>query len=203
IRQRLQKRIKDEIHAKVLGQAESRLAQCVGFGPRGLRQGKIGCALLFRFLLRRNLNNGSDEAANLACAVSHRKAMGPDPAHFTVGPDDAEPLIELLVLSCFLKFCKYMDAVVGVNDLRIRRWVLHQRLAGTPGDCLVGWVDVKSFLAVSIDHPEDFLNVAGHLLELAFGPLEDAGRVALVPAQLKKYLGQEKTKNAKSRCQGD
>ncbi len=56
-----------------------------------------------------------------------------------------------------------MDTVVGVDDFFIRRWVLDQRLARTPGDGLVGLVDVKSLLALGIDHPESFVQIDSRL----------------------------------------
>lgn len=129
--------------------------------------------------------------------------MRPDPAHFAAGPYDPEPLIKLSVLCCFVEFSKHVSTVVGVDDFFIRRGILHQRLARTPGDGLIGLVDVKSLLALGIDHPEDFLDIAGHLLEFMRCRFEDAGRVALVTPQLEQHFSQKKAEKTKSRCHGD
>jgi hypothetical protein len=100
-------------------------------------------------------------------------------------------------------FRKHVNTVVGVNDFFVRRGILHQRLARTPADGLIGLVDVKSFLALGIDHPEDLLDIARHLVEFMLCRLDDACRVALVPAQLEQHFSQKKAEKTKGRCHGD
>src|ERR1700730_8426322 len=59
-------------------------------------------------------------------------------------------------------------------------------------------VDVKSFLTVGIDHPENFLDIARHLVEFMLCRLQDGGRLALITAQLEKHLSQKKAEDTKS-----
>ncbi|MFZ0297959.1 MAG: hypothetical protein WAM13_06370 [Candidatus Sulfotelmatobacter sp.] len=194
----MKKRFKNEVHPEILRQTKGRFAQGFGFSPRGLGQGKIGCHLFFCFLLGSNLKDSADQAANLPFRIAHRETARPHPAHLAAWPDDPKSFIKLPVLGRFVELPKYVDTIVRVDDVFIRRWILHQRPARAPSDGLISLVDIKGFLTAGIDHPEDFLDIAGHLLEFMFCRLEDTGSVALVTAQLEQHLGQKKTENAKS-----
>src|SRR4029077_11391520 len=145
---------------------------------RGLGQGKIGCDLFFCFLLGGNLKDGANEAANLALRIAHRETAPPDPAHLAAWPYDPDPLVEMSVLGRFSELPEHMDTIIGVDEVFIRRWILHQRPARASSDGLICLVDIKSFPTVGVDHPENFLNVAGHLLEFMLCRLEDVGRIA-------------------------
>jgi hypothetical protein len=61
-----------------------------------------------------------------------------------------------------------VGAIFRMNEFLVRFWIVRQRLAGSTGDRLVGFVCVQNFLAFRVDHPEDLLDIRRHLLEPRF-----------------------------------
>src|SRR6266478_2919024 len=128
---------------------------------------------------------GSDEPANRAAGIPYWKSPHPDPAHLTAGPYDPEPLVELPGLRGLFEFAENASTIFRMDRLFIRRWVLFQALAGASGYGFIGAVDVESLLGGCINHPEDFLNIVRHLLELVFRCQESAGCLAMLLVETK------------------
>jgi hypothetical protein len=95
--------------------------------------------------------------------------MHRDPAHFAARAHNPKSFIEVPCLRSFSKLCQHMNAVFGVDEFFVRRRIVQQTLARTPGDRFIGFGDVKGLFGFGVNHPEDFLNVVRHLLEPFFG----------------------------------
>ena len=61
------------------------------------------------------------------------------------------------------KLCKDEFPITRMNQVGVKKRVLLDTLKGPPGDRLVGPVDLDDFLGGRIHHPNDFVNVVGHL----------------------------------------
>jgi len=80
--------------------------------------------------------------------------------------EDAEPLIELASPGSLFKLGQHSRPALGVNELSVRSWIVHQGLARASGDHLVGFVDVDSAPGLRVNCPEDFPDIARHLPKL-------------------------------------
>src|SRR5690242_16554855 len=107
-----------------------------------------------------------------------------------------------------------MHTVFRVNDLRAGGRIAFQRLARPPSNGLVSRADVKEPQVLCVQHPEDLLNVAGHLAKtllaltksrfraLSFGNVAQndqvpAGKIAGVRSVLDEYWRIRLAKNAR------
>ena len=124
--------------------------------------------MIFCLFLGGDFLCGPHEPANPARMVSNREPMHLDPSLFAKRTDDAESFVEQPGLSGFLKFSEHVRAVFRVDEFFVGSWIVKQRLARASGDRLVGFVHVEGPLGFRVNHPEDFPNVARHLLESLF-----------------------------------
>src|ERR1700722_3260850 len=125
--------------------------------------------LLLRLLLRRDLLSRPDKAVDFAGSITYRKPVHRDPTHFAAGSYDPKSFIKVSRLRSFSKLRQNMNAVFGMDQFFVGRWIFEQTFARTPGDRLISFGDVKGLLGLRVNHPEDFLNVVCHLLKSFFG----------------------------------
>src|SRR6266404_8810912 len=104
-------------------------------------------------------------AESSAVAIPHRKTVSPHPANLSVGPDDAEFLVEMSGLGGLFELREHVDAVLGIYQFGVRGWMSHEALNRTTGDGFVCETDLKNFLGRSVQEPEDLLDVVRHLLQ--------------------------------------
>src|ERR1700678_2294101 len=117
------------------------------------------------------------------------KAANPNPANLTLRPDDTKPSFEVAALRRLLKLSEHVSSVLGMDCLLIRGGFLNQGLTGAAGDRFVGGIDIGSCPRLGVDHPEDFLNVVGHLMKLLLPVFEDGSYLAFPPAHLADHVG--------------
>jgi hypothetical protein len=79
-----------------------------------------------------------------------------------------------------------------VDKVFVRIWILLQAPAGIASYRFVGLVNIENFLGFGIQHPEDFLNITGHLPEplIAF---------RMFPARTEQEPGVKEDHDAQSR----
>ena len=164
----MEESVQNVVHTEVLREGESGLSECIGFGPRGLRQREMSGHLFLGGFPCCDVLGRSDESANLALRVPDWETVNPHPADRMVGSDDSELLIELSGMGCLFKSSQNADTIFGVKEFLIRRGVFAERVTRAAGDRLKRLVDVDDFFCVRIEHPEDLLDVCGHLLESFF-----------------------------------
>ena len=78
-----------------------------------------------------------------------------------------------------------------MDDLFVGRRVFEQRLAGASGDGFVRRIDKGRFFRLCIDHPEDFLDVVGHLVEFLLAVFKDGLCLPLGPVYLADNAGRQ------------
>ena len=125
------------------------------------------------------------------------KAADPDPAKFTTWPDDTKSFVEVSGLGRLFNLCQHVSSIVPMNDLLIRGRFFDQGLAGAASDGFVFRVDEGGFLGLGVDHPEDFLDVVGHLVEFLLPVFKDSPCLAFGPVHGRKTPASKRAKTNK------
>src|ERR1700757_5182492 len=77
-------------------------------------------------------------------------ALDPHPAHSAVSTNDAEFLIEVSCMDGVFEFRQYTNAVGGMNEVFVRRWVSFDAFKRPPGECLIGAIDREHLFGRSV-----------------------------------------------------
>ena len=93
-------------------------------------------------------------------------------------------------LAKVLKFGKDANPIFWIDQFRYEDGLSCRLSTAVPGNCCIGRVDVCELLRVCVHHPEDFLNVVGHVLEafLASSEGNDSACVRSVTSQRIKHM---------------
>jgi len=162
---RLQQGVENVVHAEILGESKSRLAEGIGFGRGRFREGQVSCHLFFGRFSRRNILRGSHQPAHESGCVPHREAVNRHPAHRAIGPDNPKFFVDLAGRRRLRETRQDANFVLGVKQLLIGRGIISKRIRGPSGDDLEGRVDGDDVLRAGVDHPENLLDVVRHLPE--------------------------------------
>src|ERR1700733_13972565 len=82
-----------------------------------------------------------------------------------VRPYNTKLFVEFSGSCCLLQSGKDANTILGMEHLLIGDGIITKCRTRTPRDCLVRWCDEDDVFRFGIHHPEDFLDVVGHLLE--------------------------------------
>src|ERR1700719_408706 len=121
--------------------------------------------LVFGAFPRCNVLSSSDQPAQSAGVIPHREASDPYPPDRSVGSNNSKLFVKLSGSHRLFKASQNPDAVFGMKKFLIRNQILSESLAGTASYILKCLVDVDDLFCVCVKHPENLLDIAGHLLE--------------------------------------
>src|SRR5215467_6040765 len=105
----------------------------------------------------------ADEPPDPASGVAHRKSVNPHPANVPIGERDPEALVEFPSAGRLVQSGEHMHSVFGMNNLLIRGWIVQEAPARSSGNRLVGLIHLQHALRLGVQHPENLLDMAGHL----------------------------------------
>jgi hypothetical protein len=119
--------------------------------------------LIFCLFLFGNVLGCADESPDFAGGIAHRKPVNPDPTNVSVRERNPETLVEFSRAGRLVKLAEHVDTVFRMDYVLIRSRVIQQALASSAGDGFVRLIHLQNFLRIRIKHPENLLDMTGHL----------------------------------------